>query len=300
MTDFEFLLSDRVQKIVSMNEMYDLENKSYISFSGGKDSTVLSKLVDLALPGNKIPRVYIDTGIDYRAIRDFVVDFGKKDNRLEIIRPTKNIRAMLESCGYPFKSKEHSQKVALFQRSGATKTVLNYVGKGTKQTFLCPSVLKYNFSKKFSLKVSDKCCYELKKHPAEKWAGENGRPISMTGIRQDEGGLRKSVSSCAVFYDEGKTQLHKFHPLLVVSNDWVDEFVKAYRLELCKLYYPPFNFKRTGCKGCPYSTDLQRQLDIMAVYFPQERRQCEIIWKKVYEEYRRVSYRLEDTVFDDI
>lgn len=285
---------------MSMNEMYDLENKSYISFSGGKDSTVLSKLVDLALPENKIPRVYIDTGIDYKAIRDFVVDFGKKDNRLEIIRPTKNIRAMLESCGYPFKSKEHSQKVALFQKSGETKTVLNYVGKGTKQSFLCPSVLKYNFSRDFKLKVSDKCCYELKKNPAENWSRENHRPISMTGIRQDEGGLRKSVTSCAVFYDEKKTQLHKFHPLLVVSNDWVDEFVKAYRLKLCKLYYPPFNFKRTGCKGCPYSTDLQRQLDIMAVYFPQERRQCEIIWKKVYEEYRRVSYRLEDTVFDDI
>ena len=287
-------MEDRIQKIKSMNDMHDLEHNAYISFSGGKDSTVLSKLVDLALPGNKIPRVYIDTGIDYRAIRDFVVDFGKADNRLEIIRPTKNIRAMLETFGYPFKSKEHSQKVALFQKSGETKTVLNYIGKGTKRNFLCPSILKYNFSKDFNLKVSDKCCYELKKHPAEKWAGENGRPISMTGIRQDEGGLRKSVASCAVFYDEGKTQLHKFHPLLVVSNDWVDEFVKVYRLELCKLYYPPFNFKRTGCKGCPYSVDLERQLEVMEELLPNERKQCEMIWEPVYSEYRRIGYRLSN------
>ena len=294
MTEFQFLLEDRIQKIKSMNDMHDLEHNAYISFSGGKDSTVLSKLVDLALPGNKIPRVYIDTGIDYRAIRDFVVDFGKADNRLEIIRPTKNIRAMLETFGYPFKSKEHSQKVALFQKSGETKTVLNYIGKGTKRNFLCPSILKYNFSKDFNLKVSDKCCYELKKHPAEKWAGENGRPISMTGIRQDEGGLRKSVASCAVFYDEGKTQLHKFHPLLVVSNDWVDEFVKVYRLELCKLYYPPFNFKRTGCKGCPYSVDLERQLEVMEELLPNERKQCEMIWEPVYSEYRRIGYRLSN------
>ena len=41
---FEFLLSDRLQKIKSMNELYDLEHKAYISFSGGKDSTVLGYL----------------------------------------------------------------------------------------------------------------------------------------------------------------------------------------------------------------------------------------------------------------
>lgn len=29
------------------------------------------------------------------------------------------------------------------------------------------------------------------------------------------------------------------------------------------LYYPPFNFKRTGCRGCPYALELQKQLEIM-------------------------------------
>ena len=62
-----------------MNELYDLEHKAYISFSGGKDSTVLSALFDLALPGNQIPRVYINTGIDYRAIVDFVKEYGKRE-----------------------------------------------------------------------------------------------------------------------------------------------------------------------------------------------------------------------------
>lgn len=35
------------------------EDKFYISFSGGKDSTVLHHLIDEAIPGNKIPRVFI-------------------------------------------------------------------------------------------------------------------------------------------------------------------------------------------------------------------------------------------------
>ena len=69
--DNEFLLMDRIQKIKQIIKQYGKEN-FYISFSGGKDSTVLSALVDMALPDNTIPRVYANTGIEYRLIVDFV------------------------------------------------------------------------------------------------------------------------------------------------------------------------------------------------------------------------------------
>ena len=72
MTENEFLLADRIQKIQSMNNLYDLEQNAYISYSGGKDSTVLSHLIDEALPNNKIPRVYLNTGIEYLMIVSFV------------------------------------------------------------------------------------------------------------------------------------------------------------------------------------------------------------------------------------
>ena len=72
MTENEFILADRIQKIKSMNELYDLENNAYISFSGGKDSTVLSHLIDEALPNNKIPRFFLNTGIEYLLIVSFV------------------------------------------------------------------------------------------------------------------------------------------------------------------------------------------------------------------------------------
>ena len=71
MTENEFLLADRIAKIKSTIEKYGEEN-FYISFSGGKDSTVLSALVDIALPGNTIPRVYANTGIEYKLILEFV------------------------------------------------------------------------------------------------------------------------------------------------------------------------------------------------------------------------------------
>lgn len=69
--DNEFILQDRIQKIQQVIKQYGEEN-FYVSFSGGKDSVVLSHLVDMAIPGNKIPRVFANTGIEYKLILDFV------------------------------------------------------------------------------------------------------------------------------------------------------------------------------------------------------------------------------------
>ena len=271
---------------------YDFLLKSYLSFSGGKDSCVVSKLLDMALPGNKIPRVYFNTGIEYKAVLDHVKNMAKTDDRIVIVNSGINIKSMLEEFGYPFKSKEHSQKVSYYQNSGMGKTVLNYLGKGTKKDFLCPEKLKYNFTPEFKIKVSDKCCYKLKKEPAQKWAAENGKTITITGVRQGEGGLRTSMQGCAVFYDSECKELKKFHPLFPCDDNFINEFVKNENVKLCKLYYPPYNFKRTGCCGCPFALDLQKQLDIMVELLPTERKRCEIIWQKVYSEYRRIGYRL--------
>lgn len=287
---FKFLLQDRIQKIKSIDEKYDLKNKAYISFSGGKDSTVLHYLIDVALPGNKIPRVFLNTGIEYKYIVDFVRQISAKDERIKIISPKQNVREVLEKYGYPFKSKEHSQKVALYQHSGMIKTVSDYLGNGNKKTFLCPDRLKYQFSKDFFLKISDKCCFKMKKEVAEDFAKENNRPIAITGVRKSEGGSRQSMRGCTTFTGD---KLHKFHPLFPLEDDWIDWFIQENKIELCKLYYPPFNFKRTGCKGCPFNLNLQRDLIVMENLIPSERKQCELIWKPVYDEYRKIGYRLE-------
>jgi 3'-phosphoadenosine 5'-phosphosulfate sulfotransferase (PAPS reductase)/FAD synthetase len=95
MKDYEWQLLDRLDKIKSINEQYDLESNAYISFSGGKDSTVLHHLIDMALPGNKIPRVFINTGIEYNDIVSFVKEMSLNDSRFVILKPTKNIKNML-------------------------------------------------------------------------------------------------------------------------------------------------------------------------------------------------------------
>lgn len=113
--DNELLLYDRIEVIKATNQKYDLEHNAYLSFSGGKDSTIVHYLLDMALPNNKIPRVFIDTGIEYQMIRDFVLGLAKNDDRFIILKPTQNIKQMLEKYGYPFKSKQHSHNVMLYQ-----------------------------------------------------------------------------------------------------------------------------------------------------------------------------------------
>lgn len=85
-SEYEFLLLDRIQKIKQIIGQYGEEN-FYISFSGGKDSTALHHLIDEALPENKIPRVFVNTGIEYNSIVKFVKKLAESDDRIATVRP---------------------------------------------------------------------------------------------------------------------------------------------------------------------------------------------------------------------
>lgn len=115
--EFEFILFDRIEKIKQINQEYDLENTSYLSHSGGKDSCVMSKLLDLALPNNKIPRVYKDTGIEYPQMRKFCRKLRDTDSRFIYLKPDVNIKKALTEQGYPFKSKQHSHNFAIYKNN---------------------------------------------------------------------------------------------------------------------------------------------------------------------------------------
>ena len=78
----------------------------YISFSGGKDSTVLLDIVRKDYPD--VPALFVDTGLEYPEIREFV----KKFDNVTIVRPEMNFRKVIDTFGYPFFSKEVSNCVA--------------------------------------------------------------------------------------------------------------------------------------------------------------------------------------------
>ena len=81
------------------------EDGVYVSFSGGKDSTVLLTLARQEYPDMKA--VFVDTGLEYPEIREFV----KTWDNVEWLRPKMNFRQVIEKYGYPMISKEVSECV---------------------------------------------------------------------------------------------------------------------------------------------------------------------------------------------
>nr|DAI55011.1 MAG TPA: phosphoadenosine-phosphosulfate reductase [Caudoviricetes sp.] len=77
----------------------------YISFSGGKDSTVLLHIARLLYPS--IDAVFVDTGLEYPEVRAFVKTF---DN-VTILRPEMRFDEVIKTYGYPIISKEVSECV---------------------------------------------------------------------------------------------------------------------------------------------------------------------------------------------
>ena len=208
----ELILFDRLEVIKKTIEKYGEEN-FYLAFSGGKDSTVVHHLLDMALPNNRIPRVFSNTGIEYNAVVKFVREKEKEDDRIVIVSPKANIRTTLERVGYPFKSKDHSSVLTEWQRGNRdTKAMKKYLAE--EQTkYTCPKILRYQFSDDFKLKVSKYCCNEMKKKPSHQWQRENKKSITITGLMREEGGARNNIDCIVTKRDK----VVKFHPLSKVS-----------------------------------------------------------------------------------
>ena len=83
------------------------EDGVYVSFSGGKDSTVLLDIVRNRCGYKDVPAVFVDTGLEYPEIREFVKTF----ENVIWLKPKLTFKQTIEKYGYPFISKEVSECV---------------------------------------------------------------------------------------------------------------------------------------------------------------------------------------------
>lgn len=161
----------------------------YVSFSGGKDSTVLLDLARRVEP--TIPAVFVDTGLEYPEIRQFVKSF---DN-VTILRPKMRFDEVIREYGYPLISKEVSECVSQ-GRIALTSDKYPYRLQKLMGTALNKdgTISKFNKAKYKPLlyvdfKVSNMCCNVMKKAPAHAYTKSSGR-FPITAQTAEESMLR--------------------------------------------------------------------------------------------------------------
>ena len=156
-------LADKVAmsklRIVEFYEHYN--GNVVVSFSGGKDSTVLLHLVRSLFPDVK--GVFCDTGLEYPEVKEHV----KQTENVEIIRPTMSFREVIQEYGWVYPSKEVAQKIEK-AREGKKWALACIDGNnydGTPSEYRSSHYLKWKFLLEAPVKISSKCCDFMKKKP---------------------------------------------------------------------------------------------------------------------------------------
>ena len=231
------------------------ESGVYISFSGGKDSTVLVDIARNVCEYRRIPLVFVDTGLEYPEIREFVKGY---DN-VEWLRPKMDFKRVIEKYGYPFFSKEISRCVEdgrkYMRRIGAgteeqRREVLreirserypNSLSLNLKQLFgvgKCRGGMfdrsKYLFALDAPFEISNACCRVMKKSPMHEYCRKTSRK-PMTAQMAAESRLRMSQ-----WLKKGCNAFDAKRPISNPMSFWTEQdvlwYIKEHELPIASVY----------------------------------------------------------------
>lgn len=234
------------------------EDGVYISFSGGKDSTVLLDLVRSEYPN--VLAVYCDTGLEFPEVKEFIKTF---DN-VEIIRPKKSFREVIVDYGYPVVSKEVSNKVSDIRNTKSEKLRQRRLyGRPKDGAFKLPK--KWHYLLDMDFKISDRCCYHLKKSPFRIYENKSKR-VPILGNMACESMLRETW-----YLKFGCNAFDKTKPSSTPLGFWTEqdifEYIVENNLEIAPVYgeikqrkdgtYYMDGRNRTGCVFCGYGCHLE-------------------------------------------
>lgn len=218
---------------------HSMNGKVSVSFSGGKDSTVLLDIIRKLYPN--VPAVFFDTGLEYPEIRSFVKMF----ENVEWIRPDMSFKKVIEKWGYPLPSKKHAENIYRY-RTTKNERIKQEILNSPGVYRLMPNKWKFLLDAPFQ--CSHKCCDELKKKPAKKYEKETGNhPIIGTMAIESR---QRSVSwiehGCNIYSgDRPKSQ-----PISFWTESDIWEYIKSREIPYSKIY--DMGYDRTGCMFCMF------------------------------------------------
>jgi 3'-phosphoadenosine 5'-phosphosulfate sulfotransferase (PAPS reductase)/FAD synthetase len=228
-----------------IRQWYKLHHgKVYVSFSGGKDSTVLVDLVHSIYPDVEI--VFVDTGLEYPEIRKFVKTFPNAT----WLRPKMNFKKVIEKYGYPAISKEQSKYIREVQR-GTTKYMEDKRRFGKNGTRSGMVSKKWQFLFEADFKVSDQCCDVMKKHPLHQYEKNGKKPF--IGTMAEDSMLRKQSY---IRYGCNMSNGKQSRPMMFWNEDDVWEYIRSKDLAYSKIY--DMGEKRTGCMFCMFGVHMEK------------------------------------------
>lgn len=279
------------------------EDGVYVSFSGGKDSTVLLDIVRKDYPN--IEAVFVNTGLEYPSVRKFALS---KENVTEL-RPKMNFRDVVIKYGYPIISKEISLKVKETRKCPNGYASKSFNGERANTAY---DYSAYSYLLNAPFPISDMCCNFMKKKPVKRYEKERGE-VAITAQMAEESQARLTewlVNGCNAF--------EKKRPISNPMSFWTEQdvltYIHTYNLTIAEAYgqvavkndgidgqinihdclgdyrgcqYETTGCKRTGCIFCGFGIAQDKQRFVRL--FEQEPKLCDYVmrggefWYRVFD-----------------
>lgn len=229
----------------------ELNGKVYVSFSGGKDSTVLLWLCRRLYPDIKV--VFCNTRMEYPSIVRFVRETQRSGVNLEIIQPRRFPRDIICKGGFPLVSKLVAEQIRSIRTNPDCDVSLRYLGNncdGIAKRFAIGNRWKYLLNTPYH--TSALCCMSLKEYPFRKFEKQTGlNPI--LGIMASESASRAASyvksGGCNTFSKDGCGR-NISRPLSIWTDDDIWECIRRFNIKIADIYET--GIPRTGCVACGF------------------------------------------------